>query len=75
MPFTNAQLIKKMEAAEGCDIQEICEETCHECMGPGICRTCGEMADSAMEPDQDQGFCETCRTNTVVSGPILMGII
>jgi hypothetical protein len=75
MPFTDAELRKRMRKATGLTMLQICEETCHECMGPAICRECGEMSDFDMEPDQDQGYCEACKKNTVVSGPILEGII
>ena len=28
-----------------------------------------------MEPDQEQGYCESCSTNTVVSALVLAGLI
>ena len=41
---------------------------------PGICMTCGWVT-SEIEPDQDQGWCENCRTNTVKSALVLAGLI
>lgn len=41
---------------------------------PGICSAgCGYSTE--VEPDQDQGWCECCGTNTVVSAAILAGVI
>ncbi|KRQ16280.1 hypothetical protein [Bradyrhizobium manausense] len=42
---------------------------------PAICMTegCNHTAD--MEPDQDQGFCEACGGQTVVSALVLAGLI
>ena len=33
---------------------------------PGICQTCYATA-SRMEPDQREGYCEECQSNTVIS--------
>jgi len=41
---------------------------------PGICTTCSEICDN-IEPDQDKGWCDECKTNTVISLLILMEII
>lgn len=42
---------------------------------PAICMTegCDHTAD--LEPDQDQGFCEACGGQTVVSALVLAGLI
>ena len=42
---------------------------------PAICMTRGCDYSTEMEPDQDQGWCECCGTNTVQSASVLMGII
>jgi hypothetical protein len=39
------------------------------CMNPDCDYTC------EMEPDQDRGWCDECRTNTMVAAPVLAGII
>jgi len=42
---------------------------------PGICMNpnCDYCID--VEPDQDEGWCELCRTNTVKSFYILLGVL
>jgi hypothetical protein len=42
---------------------------------PAICMTEGCDHTAQMEPDQDQGFCEACSGNTVVSVLVLAGLI
>jgi hypothetical protein len=41
---------------------------------PAICMTEGCDYTTEMEPDQDQGFCETCGGNTVTSALVLAGL-
>ena len=40
---------------------------------PAICNECGNICNH--EPDQDNGFCEKCKTNNMVSILKLGGII
>lgn len=42
---------------------------------PAICTTEGCDHTAELEPDQDQGFCEACGGNTVVSVLVLAGLI
>ena len=42
---------------------------------PGICMNDGCEATYDYEPDQTEGWCDECETNSVKSGFILMGII
>jgi hypothetical protein len=42
---------------------------------PAICMTEGCDYTTEMEPDQDQGYCEVCGGNTMVSALILAGLI
>jgi hypothetical protein len=42
---------------------------------PAICMTEGCDHIAKMEPDQDQGFCEACGGNTVVSVLVLADLI
>lgn len=46
-----------------------------DAVSPAICvrEDCDYTVE--MEPDQDQGWCDECRTNTVVSPLVLAGII
>jgi len=42
---------------------------------PAICMTEGCNHTTEMEPDQDQGYCESCGGNTMASALILAGFI
>ncbi|MCP1747546.1 MULTISPECIES: hypothetical protein [Bradyrhizobium] len=42
---------------------------------PAICMTEGCNNTIDMEPDQDQGFCEACGGNTIISALVLAGLI
>ncbi|MHC2275425.1 hypothetical protein ACVME8_002036 [Bradyrhizobium diazoefficiens] len=42
---------------------------------PAICMTEGCDHTAEMEPDQDQGFCEACGGQTLVSALVLAGLI
>lgn len=42
---------------------------------PGICINSGCDYTTEVEPDQDRGYCETCRTQTIKSALILAEII
>ena len=44
-------------------------------VSPAICLNDGCDYTTEMEPDQDRGWCEACRTNTVASALVLAGII
>ena len=42
---------------------------------PAICTAEGCNYSTEMEPDQDRGYCEVCRRNTVQSARILAGLL
>lgn len=42
---------------------------------PAICSNEACDYTDLMEPDQDEGWCPECETNTLVSGLILLGVI
>ena len=42
---------------------------------PAICMTVGCDYTTETEPDQDAGYCEVCRRNTVTSALVLAGLI
>jgi hypothetical protein len=42
---------------------------------PAICMTEGCNHTTEMEPDQDQGYCESCGGNTMASALVLAGVI
>jgi hypothetical protein len=55
--------------------EELIQQALMDGTSGGICTqaNCGYTTD--VEPDQDQGWCEMCHTNTVISGCILAGVI
>jgi hypothetical protein len=44
-------------------------------VSPAICLNDGCDYTAEMEPDQDQGWCEACGTNTVASALVLAGLV
>jgi hypothetical protein len=44
-------------------------------VNPAICCNPDCNYTAQMEPDQDRGFCEECRTNTMKSALVLAGVI
>ena len=66
---------------ELCDIYgfddplELCESYFNEGCCPSICMNADCDASYDYEPDQDHGYCEECRSNSVVSAMVLMGLI
>jgi hypothetical protein len=46
-----------------------------DAVSPAICSNPGCNYVCEMEPDQDQGWCNECRTNTMQSALILAGLI
>jgi hypothetical protein len=44
-------------------------------LSPAICMNVDCEFTCEMEPDQDAGYCEECRTNTMVAAPILARLI
>lgn len=57
------------------DYIELLEEYSIDSICPAICMNEGCNYSTEMEPDQDQGWCENCNTNTVKSAMILAGVI
>jgi hypothetical protein len=55
------------------DVDEMLEASVIDSVCPAICMSCDYTTE--MEPDQDQGWCEMCDTNTVKSALILAGMI
>ena len=51
---------------QACAVNSVC---------PGICMTEGCNHTQETEPDQEQGYCEACGGNTVVSALALAGLI
>ena len=61
---------------EGCaGLDELLEAAALDSVSPAICTNDGCNYTAEMEPDQEQGYCEFCGTNTVVSALVLAGLI
>jgi hypothetical protein len=70
-----AKLAKLIEI-EGYDsADELMEAVFSDAVSPAICMNEGCDFACEMEPDQDGGYCEECRTNTMKAAPVLAGLI
>lgn len=72
--MNNNELLNYLANEEGYDdVMEMLEAATFDSVVPAICTEC--QGTGNMEPDQDQGHCEGCGNNTMVSCLILAGII
>ena len=70
-----AKLMKLCEL-EGFDsLDDLLRIAVTDSVCPAICVTEGCDHTTEMEPDQDEGYCEVCGGNTVVSALVLAGLI
>jgi hypothetical protein len=70
-----AKLAKLVEI-EGYDSSdELFEAVFSDAVSPAICMNVGCDFTCEMEPDQNAGYCEECRTNTMRAAPVLAGLI
>jgi len=60
---------------EGMTMEEFLEEYALDSMVPGICMNDGCDYSTCYEPDQSEGWCDNCQTNTVCSALVLLGVI
>ena len=61
---------------EGYDnLEEMAEAVFSDSVSPGICVNEGCAYTTEVEPDQDRGWCDECRTNSMKAAPVLAGII
>jgi hypothetical protein len=56
-------------------LQDLLEATITDSVSPAICMNDGCSYTAEMEGDQDRGWCEECRTNSMKSALVLAGII
>lgn len=54
---------------------QLVEEYIYDGVMPSICMNPGCDYSTEMEPDQDEGWCECCGTNTLKSAAVLLGVI
>lgn len=70
-----AKLKALMEAEGYGSLNDLLEASAFDSVSPGICTNPGCTYTTEYEPDQDQGWCEACDTNTVASALVLAGLI
>ena len=67
-----AELVK----TEGYDSSdELLEAVFSDAVSPAIYMNEGCHFTCEMEPDQNAGYCEECRTNTMTAAPLLAGLL
>lgn len=69
------KLMKLCEAEGFQTFEQLMRHSSCDSVCPAICMTEGCDYTTEMEPDQDQGYCEACGGNTVVSALVLAGLI
>jgi hypothetical protein len=75
-PSIDERKLAALLQSEGYDtLEELLEAVFSDSVSPGICMNSGCDYITEVEPDQTEGWCEVCGTNTVKSAPILAGII
>ena len=72
---TSSKLATLLDLYGFADVADLCDAYFCEGTCPGICRNPGCEYTEEYEPDQREGWCPECHSNTVVSGFILGGII
>jgi hypothetical protein len=70
-----AKLMKLCDAAGWKSFEDLLKASVADSICPAICMTEGCDYVTDMESDQEEGYCEACGGNTVVSGLILAGLI
>ena len=71
-----AQKLMKLCEAEGfASLDDLLAIAVIDSVCPAICMTEGCDHTAEMEPDQEEGYCEACGGNTVVSVLVLAGLI
>jgi hypothetical protein len=78
--MTNAALrqakLAQLIEIEGYDsVEALLEAVLSDSVSPAICMNEGCDYTCEMEPDQDRGWCDECRTNTMKAAPMLAGLI
>lgn len=70
-----AKLSKLIESEGFENLEQMLQSTVFDGVSPGICvnSECNHTVE--VEPDQDRGWCEVCKTQTVQSALILADLI
>jgi hypothetical protein len=68
--------VAKLIEIEGYEsLEQLLEAVIGDTVSPAICMNADCTYTCEMEPDQERGYCDECRTNTMVAAPVLAGII
>jgi len=57
------------------NVHDLIQAVALDTVCPAICMTEGCEHTAEMEPDQREGYCESCGSNTMASGLVLAGFI
>lgn len=71
--MTKSEKLAEIEGFE--TVLDLCEHAVCDSVVPGICTNEGCDYTTGVEPDQEHGWCEVCKTQTVASIMVLEGII
>ncbi len=72
--LNKSEKLETLANSEGFDsIDTMLEQAVYDSVAPAICINCDYT--TSMEPDQCEGWCEVCETNTVQSCLVLAEII
>jgi hypothetical protein len=69
------KLMTLCEAEGSASLDDLLAVTAVDSICPAICMTEGCDHTAEMEPNQEEGYCEACGGNTVVSVLVLAGLI
>lgn len=71
----SVKLMKLCNAEGFKNLNDLLKYAAADSVCPAICMTEGCDHTTEMEPDQDEGYCEACGGNTVVSALVLADLI
>jgi hypothetical protein len=70
-----AKLAKLIEIEGYESLEQLLEAVIGDSVSPAISTNADCTYTCEMEPDQERGYCDECRTNTMVAAPVLASII
>ena len=70
-----AKFAKLIEIERYESIELLLEAVIGDSVSPAICADPDCFYTCEMEPDQERGYCDECRTNTMVAAPVLACVI
>jgi hypothetical protein len=75
MATRKAKLVKLLAIEGYASTEAFAEAFVSDSVCPAICMDDDCDHTTELEPDQDQGYCDECHTNTMTSGLLLMGLV